>query len=76
MKKLTTLLFVASLTTITTASASDYEFVPANTADESKLCAIAAEKGLRAAVAEGGYYATTLYCNGAPIKNFSRRYTK
>lgn len=76
MKKLTALLFVASITTITTASASNYEFVAADNAQESKICTIAAEKGLKAAVVEAGFYAKTVYCNGAPIKNFSRRYAK
>ena len=76
MNKLSALLLVTSLTTITTVSANNYDFVAADSTFESKLCVLAAEKGVKAAVVEGGYYAKTLYCNGKKLTKFARTHAK
>lgn len=70
----------AATTTVTSTTtielAKILKFVPADTTTESKLCTVAAEQGLRAAVKEGGHNAKNLYCNNTTIKRFARRYAK
>lgn len=51
-----------------------YRFKPSDDSHESRFCAIAAEKGLQAAVNLGGKDVKNFICNGKDIAYFARKY--
>lgn len=51
-----------------------YRFKPTDNSNESRFCAIAAEKGLQAAVNLGGKEVKQFICNGKDITKFARKY--
>ena len=52
-----------------------YQFKPLDDSSESRICAIAAEKGLSTAIKVGGQEVRGLICNGKDIAYFARQYS-